>query len=59
VPELDLLERGLKALAYLPGHDYHGATDIHALMDRLAAIPRGTDLAAPAALRETVTAPQT
>jgi nucleotide-binding universal stress UspA family protein len=43
VQELDLLERGLKALAYLPGQDYHRTPDIHALMDRLAAIPRGSE----------------
>jgi hypothetical protein len=56
VQELDLLERGLKALAYLPGQDYHRTPDIHALMDRLAAIPRGSEPAPAVKAREPVRA---
>ncbi len=33
--DLELIERGLKTLAYTPGYDYHQAPRIHALVDRL------------------------
>jgi hypothetical protein len=33
--DLELIERGLKALAYTPGYDYHQAPRIPALVDRL------------------------
>jgi nucleotide-binding universal stress UspA family protein len=51
--DLDLIERGLKAVAYVPGYDYHRSRDVRALLDRLAEIPRS----APASAREPVRAP--
>jgi len=33
--DLELIERGLKTLAYTPGYDYHQAPRIRALVDRL------------------------
>jgi hypothetical protein len=54
VADLDLIERGLKAVAYMPGYDYHRSRAVGALLDRLAEIPRES---APAPAREPVTAP--
>jgi hypothetical protein len=33
--DLELIERGLKTLAYVPGYDYHQAPRIRTLVDRL------------------------
>jgi hypothetical protein len=35
VADLELIERGLKTLAYTPGYDYHQAPSVHVLLDRL------------------------
>ena len=35
VGDLELIERGLKTLAYTPGYDYHQAPSVHVLLDRL------------------------
>jgi nucleotide-binding universal stress UspA family protein len=35
VADLELIERGLKTLAYTPGYDYHQAPSVHLLLDRL------------------------
>jgi nucleotide-binding universal stress UspA family protein len=35
VADLELIERGLKTLAYTPGYDYHQAPGIRVLLDRL------------------------
>jgi hypothetical protein len=35
VADLELIERGLKTLAYTPGYDYHQAPNVHVLLDRL------------------------
>ena len=36
VADLELIERGLKTLAYTPGYDYHQAPRVHVLLDRLS-----------------------
>jgi nucleotide-binding universal stress UspA family protein len=57
VSDLDLIERGLKTVAYMPGFDYHRSCDVRALLDRLAEVPRESEPVAPAATREPVGAP--
>lgn len=43
--DLALIERGLKAVAYLPGYDYDQSRAVGALLDRLAEMQHAMDLA--------------
>jgi nucleotide-binding universal stress UspA family protein len=50
--ELELVERGLKALAYFPEHDYHRAPTIQELLHRIEATRRESGQPAPSAVPE-------
>jgi nucleotide-binding universal stress UspA family protein len=56
VADLELIERGLKTLAFTPGYDYHLAPRVYVLLDRLAAAAKSLETDTHTDAREPATA---